>query len=677
MKGLKNTCIIRALAAFTSVALLAAGICLPTNAQEEIVGPIVEFVLDETPAPVLQYSEPIGPKDLCERSHDMVLESVLRESTCSSAGVSVYVCNNCGFKEERPEPCIDITKHLSDGGTVVKQATETEPGEIEYRCIYCNQVIKEEIIPILSKRTTPTAIFNPLTCTLSNIPNDSLVSVNGSLIDPKAANELNLENMFSEAGEYKIYVMANAGAEGVNSNVQEIAVFKPSAPSQVMTVDAKADSTIGYMLCAEGNMEYKAVEDTSWTTCLVAKEPVAVGTYLVRYKATGTSLASNPVTVEVKGENITSNNGAMNIVQAIVNTIKGSSEAKSEEKADKKQTDTESKGKSNPVIVVEKDEEALSKSNSKAENKYKEDKPVKEENKEDSKKDAEKEDKTELEEIDSESALEEEDTKKEVERIEYTIGATAVSVDKGWDNVMKSMENIDGTVVLHINEKMPIPAVVFKKAVETQNILLIYTGDVARWVIRPDDINVEEVELLGSINLGLSEIPDHVPEEAIKSLENKPYGQKVDHVFDIMHEGNFGFKADCTIKVPEGTPSEYAGLFCYNPLTKKMDFVDCAKVRDNKEVTFEMTHASGYAVVVAPTELSQESIKELEEKEEVAVVETLIVDQSNTTKSNSAKPIIIGSIITVVLFLIIAALVYLYSQKKDELPFDIKNFKKK
>lgn len=649
MKGLKNNVTIRALALSTAVTLLALGVCKPAVAKEEVVGPMVEVDENHEQASILEYSEPITPKDDCPGGHDMVLQGVLRDSTCISAGVSLYVCTKCEYSEERPEPIADSTKHTSDAGTVVKCATETEPGEIEYRCIYCNGVIREEIIPVKAKRETPNAIFNPETSVLSNIPDDSTVMLNGSIVSSKASGELSFEGMFDAAGEYKILVAANDLAPSERSRIQEIAVFKPVAPSQIMTVNETKDGGMGQILCADANMEYRLVDSSEWIPCVISNMPVKAGKYQIRYKATGTSTASDYVTVTVKKDQ--SLKDEIKETTGIENVVTNSIEflidvAKAPEK--KKNTVKEEKANKEDKKLDSRSDEAGK------------DKEVKEEAKKDA---VDSKSSEEVVVVDDTIIVEVDDKYKPPVVQKQSNSMIYLSSDSGWENVLASMKDCEGTVVLTLGEKTAVPAAVFVEAAKSGITLQIVANENAKWIIKPEDINVEEVELLGSINLGIRYDSTVVPGDAMNTVINRTKFQIKDSEFEIMHEGNFGFKSQFVVTVPKGTPSEFAGLFCYNQITKQMEFVGSSMLNVSREAKFEMTHASGYAIVVSRKELTQESIEKMEEilKEEIDVKEpetydSVLVDENGNaikfeTKQSPYRTIVIIIVILVAAFL--------------------------
>ena len=63
----------------------------------------------------------------------------------------------------------------------------------------------------------------------------------------------------------------------------------------------------------------------------------------------------------------------------------------------------------------------------------------------------------------------------------------------------------------------------------------------------------------------------------------------------LYHSGNFGFTTKISLNVGKRYNGYYATLYYYNTKTKQLEFVDESLV-ENRLVTFELTHASYYAV---------------------------------------------------------------------------------
>ncbi len=229
--------------------------------------------------------------------------TVVQPSTCLASGIIEFKCIVCGTSLGTKEiPQLD---HVSDGGTVVKQPTSIEPGKIEYKCVNCGIVLREEIIPAIKKRETPKAVFQTDLCILSNIPFNSTVAINGAVIESSASDAISLLHMFPLTGTYKITVVANDTATESESDVQVIETKKQSAPSNISTTDEPASGGCGYINGVSTDMEYSYADRDDWMSCYNHRIEVSAGIYIVRYKATANSIASDAVEVLVmKGRHV-------------------------------------------------------------------------------------------------------------------------------------------------------------------------------------------------------------------------------------------------------------------------------------------------------------------------------------------------------------------------------------
>ena len=87
---------------------------------------------------------------LGEGQHEWSAEKVqTKEPTCTEKGIKANKCNICGVIDESSKEQIPAYDHKWDNGVIIKQATETEQGEIKYTCWRCKET-KIKIIPKLS-----------------------------------------------------------------------------------------------------------------------------------------------------------------------------------------------------------------------------------------------------------------------------------------------------------------------------------------------------------------------------------------------------------------------------------------------------------------------------------------------------------------------------------------------
>ena len=93
---------------------------------------------DEVPTPTP------ASTDVSNHVHDYQ-ETVVKKATCYSAGQMKYTCSVCG-----DEYYVDImsTGHVPDDWEVVRKPTATEEGLRVKKCIYCDEIVASEPIPV-------------------------------------------------------------------------------------------------------------------------------------------------------------------------------------------------------------------------------------------------------------------------------------------------------------------------------------------------------------------------------------------------------------------------------------------------------------------------------------------------------------------------------------------------
>ena len=158
----------------------------------------------------------------------------------------------------------------------------------------------------------------------------------------------------------------------------------------------------------------------------------------------------------------------------------------------------------------------------------------------------------------------------------------------GWDTIISDIDSaMDGdTVRVNMNGATELPQSVLLH-IQNRSINLELNMGSTVWNINGFDVTNPK-----TVNLRVSErsniIPANVIDNLISELEPKEYR--------LYHSGDFGFKATLTLNVAgKRYNGYYAALYHYNTKTKQLEFVDESLV-ENKQVIFELTHASDYAV---------------------------------------------------------------------------------
>lgn len=74
-------------------------------------------------------------------------EYIIKLPACEEPGIKVEMCKKCDWEAEKEE--IPATGHTEGLWIVVKEATKTETGLKQQKCLVCGKVIAEEEIPVL------------------------------------------------------------------------------------------------------------------------------------------------------------------------------------------------------------------------------------------------------------------------------------------------------------------------------------------------------------------------------------------------------------------------------------------------------------------------------------------------------------------------------------------------
>lgn len=855
--------------------------------------------------------------------------TVLTVASCTQPGITQYKCSKCGT--DMGSDNTPALGHVSDNGTVVREPTTTTPGEIEYKCSRCGTVLREEAIPVIGKRDLPAATFATGSLTLNNIPDNSTVKVNGNVVSTSASGSITLNGSFPQAGDYTITVVANKNGSKEASDPQTIHTHKPNAPSHIQTVDAPYNKDTGAIGGVDTSMEFSLQQPLNWITCTNSSQPVTPGIYIVRYKATSTSIASDSVEALIKkatadkpatptatfdgathqlrnlsagmaystngGDTWTKVSNAMvtlsndavnqavsyksvnvkNIVNGVESDIQtvavgrvaqpngvSTTAATSGNNGSIKNVGTDmqymkdgsnawidigsstvtglSKGKyyvrrkatgnlveSNAISVTIDDKHSTSKegtpsasfnaynmhidgvsgcrisfdggknwtdkisnstyvvnesyvntthgliiyrpgngsttsdsdrqyisvtkqptpsgitatsatptvpglivgtdvsmqyrnsnqanwtdvtgntvavaagtyylrrhgyanalpsdwltivikastaveqtsptkvvpidnSTAKTDAKIEVVKDTKTETKQDTKTEAKPEEKQEN--------VASETTEETPAAVENNIPAgekdpISINGEKGWDAIEATFEAATQPVRINLNESTLVPADVFVKASETNTPIILASNEEATWSVLPTDVNIEQVNSLGGINLGIVNDSFNIPESALETVTDTVNDQVVNKTFDIKHDGNFGFKADLTMKINGGIPGQYANLYCYSPYTGQMEFIDSSVISANQEATFAMTHSSSYAIVTSKLAMSQDSVKEvkLETVSDDSADKDVKADTKTKSKAGNVSAVTVGLIIIIIVLIVALAAILLYQRK--------------
>ena len=154
----------------------------------------------------------------------------------------------------------------------------------------------------LPSETQPSATFTatgPDSGTLSNLVNGGEYAVTGAATANFTASGTTHDLNGVSAGVLSIVKKGN-GTTTTDSTAQTITVTKAATPSTVTAVDCTAAGNDGKLENVTTDMEYQKSGTATWTACSGTEVTgLSDGTYLVRVKAAGTTLASDNQSVVI------------------------------------------------------------------------------------------------------------------------------------------------------------------------------------------------------------------------------------------------------------------------------------------------------------------------------------------------------------------------------------------
>lgn len=589
-----------------------------------------------------------GKNNFLLRAVSVALATVLLVANLNYSTYAENEILNAGtFQSQAEQMCLSGS-HVKGLAKTVKEPTATEPGEREYSCIYCGKLLEEEIIPVVTKRERPQAIFDTKTYELTNIPDNSTVAINGIIITNISNGTALFSDSFNHTGDYIITVIANENGGLAQSDMQAIFVHKPDAPFDIQQVPAKAYYEQGLISGVNSDMEFSYQNSAQWVTCAESGMAAFPGVYKIRYKATQYSVASDPFTIEVRQEGNKKPNTPTAVFDSLYHQIKNlipvpkQQETPAPSKKAEKKEETVQKPKA-PEKVIYLDNDGNVK-------KEEDNVPPK-----------------------TEIIVEKDDDIKKKEEAVKAFDKVKIESSDSWNSIFDMFGKTDAPVIVDIKNSSMVPADVFVKAAETNTHLVLSVGDGTVWSVAPSDIDARDVAKHNSINLGIVNDMSLIPRTAISTVQGD--GKQVTQIFEIMHNGAFGFGAQLTIRV-NAEAGKYANLFCYDNNDFKMKYIDSSVVNERGEATFTMTHASSYAIIISDEPMSQADVRDIEVEQIVSendenAGDDAAVDGSQGVAINSGKGqnLVTVAIIIFIIILALAAVltvVYIRNKKKGD-----------
>ena len=463
-----------------------------------------------------------------------------------------------------------------------------------------------------SKEATPNADFNAMIMTLSNVRGCRYSTDGGSNYSGTVDSDFVVipENKLSTNNGIRIYRPGN-GSSTTNSDVQTISLSRQSTPSGVAAISATA-TTLGSIHGVNAAMEYKEASAPSWIAVTGDKiENLKAGNYYIRVRGAYTTLPSQAIAVVISQQSAPAV-VKPTVVQAtatpapVANTEQSQkTDTKQSQKTDTKQTDTKKEEKT-------------------------------EESKKDDIKKADDGEKATENTVQTEAAT---DTSMLTDVADTTAEPVLANApeEKGWAAIEAHMD--EDALMIEMNGSTELPAQVIEAAKQANTELILGMSSDAVWSILPKDI----VSATQNIDMGIIEDTSTIPEEILSEVKTKG---NVEKTFEVKHEGDFGFKAKLTLKLKENSVGKYAYLLYYNVNTKAMELIDSTLVNEKCQASFQMTHASSYAVVV-----SEEPLDFAYEKpdEQSGEIETIKVEKKEKAKSATTKMVVIMTVVFIVL----------------------------
>ena len=170
---------------------------------------------------------------------------------------------------------------------------------------YDNNVDKANCIATYTPKTkefTPTATFtatSPDSGTLSGLVDGGNYAVTGAAATTFTASGTTYDLTGVSAGTLSIVKKGN-GTTTTDSDAQTITVNKATAPTGVTAVDCTAAGNDGKLENVTADMEYQKSDAAAWTACGGTEvSGLTNGTYYVRVKVNGTTLASDSQSVTI------------------------------------------------------------------------------------------------------------------------------------------------------------------------------------------------------------------------------------------------------------------------------------------------------------------------------------------------------------------------------------------
>ena len=184
----------------------------------------------------------------------------------------------------------------------------------------------------------------------------------------------------------------------------------------------------------------------------------------------------------------------------------------------------------------------------------------------------------------------------------------------------------------------------------------------------PDDImwnidvssiqNEDELNVDMAVKLGDADIPQNV----IDSIsQDEPYV-----LMSLAHDGPFDFDATLSIPVEKQYQRMVANLFYFNEDLERMEFITAARPDQNGYASFNMKHASDYAIVFADTSLETITNDTQTTTEPDTIAQEVFNEQNSENVPVENIILIVAVVVLIIVLLFITGLIIKFRKKKHE-----------
>ena len=170
---------------------------------------------------------------------------------------------------------------------------------------------------------------------------------------------------------------------------------------------------------------------------------------------------------------------------------------------------------------------------------------------------------------------------------------------------------------------------------------------------KEDELNVDM-----AVELGDADIPQNIIDSII---EDEPYV-----LMSLAHDGPFNFDATLSIPVEKQYQGMIANLFYFNEDLERMEFIASARPDENGYASFNMKHASEYAIVFAESSLETITNDTQTTTEPDTTAQEVFNEQNLDTESIENIILIVSVVVLIIVFLFTTGLIIKFRKKKHD-----------